>query len=56
MILGTRGDIASYVVQDPMVRAVARYADGRLNMAALAKAFESEWAFKEIWDAPPIRR
>jgi hypothetical protein len=54
--LKSRGDIASYVAQDPMVRAVARYADGRLNIAALAQAFKSEWAFKEIWDAPPIRR
>ena len=54
--LKSKGDIASYVAQDPSVRAMARYADGRLNVAALAKAFKSEWAFKEIWGAPPIRR
>jgi hypothetical protein len=34
--LKSKGDIASYVAQDPSVRAMARQSDGQLNMAALA--------------------
>ena len=53
--LKSRGDIASYVARDPSVRAIACRSDGRLDMAALAQAFEFEWAFEEIWESPVCR-
>jgi hypothetical protein len=53
--LKSKGDIASYVAQDPSVRAMARQSDGQLDMAALAQAFAHEWAFGEIWESP-VRR
>jgi len=54
--LKSKGDIASYVAQDPSVRAMARQSEGQVNMAALAQAIAKEWAFEEkIWE-PPVRR
>ena len=53
--LKSKGDIASYVAQDPSVRAMARQSDGQLDMAALARALTQEWAFEDVWN-PPVRR
>lgn len=54
--LKSKGDIASYVAQDPSVRAMARQSDGQLNMAELAPAIAQEWAFEEkTWESP-VRR
>ena len=36
--LKSKGDIASYVAQDPSVRAMARQSDGQLDIAALGQA------------------